>query len=168
LLAELSGVEVEEYYALDASVPVEGKWLNGFSTQWAERLKLLDHKNALPISRIGKSNGWLDGQIALAVHPYGSGMVYTVGAYLDEKAQQTFMDHVLQTAGIQGVKSEQDVEVSKLFTPAGKMILIVINHADAERSFVLPWPAIEHLSERQVQNELKLPPYDVAVLTEVE
>jgi beta-galactosidase len=167
-LAKLAGVEVEDYYALDEFVPVEGKWLNGFSQQWAERLKLLDQQNAIPISSYGKSNGWLDGQIAMAVHPYGKGMVYTVGAYLDEAAQQTFVDHVLQTAGIQVIKSEKDVEVLKRIDPAGKVILMVINHAAAERKFVLPWPALEHLTGQIIQNDLNLLPYATAILTKVD
>jgi beta-galactosidase len=167
-LAELSGVEVEDYYALDELVPIEGKWLNGSSMQWAERLKLLDAQNAIPVSRYAKSNGWLDDQIAIAVHPFGKGMVYTVGVYLDERAQQTFMEHVLQMAGIQAVKSEKDVEVSTRSTAEGKLIYIVINHAPAERSFVIPWPAHEHLTGQIVHKDIKLLPYDVAILTKVE
>jgi beta-galactosidase len=167
-LANLSGVEVEDYYALDELVPIEGKWLNGYSKQWAERLKLLDQQNAIPISRYGKSNGWLDGQIAMVTHPFGKGMVYTVGVYLDEQAQQTFIDHVLQMAGIRGMKTEKDVEVLSRIDPAGKVIHIVINHAAEERSFVLPWLALEHLTGQMVQNALILLPYDVAILTKAE
>jgi beta-galactosidase len=166
-LSKLSGVEVEDYYALNEPVPVEGKRLNGFSNQWAERLKLIDQKCAIPICCYGKSNGWLDGQIAMVAHAYGKGMVYTVGAYLDEAAQQTFIDHVLQVAGIRGMKTEKDVEVVKRIDPLGRVILIVINHGAAERNFVLPWPALEHLTGITVQNELKLLPYDVAILTEI-
>lgn len=167
-LAKLSGVEVEDYYALDESVPIGGKLLNGSSMQWAERLKLLDQQLAIPISRYGKSNGWLDGQVAMVAHPYGKGMVYTVGVYLDEKAQQTFMNHILQMAGVRGMKSPEGVEVSSRVDAAGRVILIVINHAAAERIFVLPWPAKDHLTGQTVQNELKLLPYDVAILTKME
>jgi beta-galactosidase len=149
-------------------VPIEGEWLNGSSKQWAERLKLLNPHNAISISRYGKSNGWLDGQVAMVAHPFGKGMVYTVGVYLDERAQQTFMEHVLQKAGLQAVKSEKDVEVSTRSTPEGQVIYIVINHASAERSFVVPWPAHEHLTGHIVHKSLKLLPYDVAILTRVE
>ncbi len=167
-LAKLSGVEVEDYYALDKSVPIEGKWLNGFSRLWAERLNLLDQQNALPISTYGRSNGWLDGQIAIAVHPFGAGLVYTVGVYLDENAQQTLLDHILKMAGILGTRSEKDVEIFTRIDESGKVILVVINHAPEERGFVLPWSAIEHLTGQTVKNELKLPPYNVAILTKVE
>jgi beta-galactosidase len=72
-LAKLSVVEVNDYYALDQTVPIEGKRLNGFSHQWSERLKMLDQENAIPISCYRKANGWLDGQTAIAVHPFGAG-----------------------------------------------------------------------------------------------
>jgi beta-galactosidase len=172
-LARLAGVEVEDYYALDEIVPVEGKWLNGSAKQWAERLRLVDAQHAAPIAWYGKSNGWLDGQVAVAVHPHGKGTVYTVGAYLDEEAQQTFMEHLLQTAGLEGMDSPQDVEICTRIArhpegvdPAGRAIRIVINHARAERSLSLPYPMREHFSGQRVEGELKLAPYGVAVLTE--
>jgi beta-galactosidase len=167
-LVQLTGVEVEDYYALDELVPIEGKWLNGNTKQWAERLKLVDLQNAIPISRYGKSNGWLDDQIAMVAHPYGKGMVYTIGAYLDEVAQQAFIDHVLQMAGIPSIKTENDVEAFMRINPSGKVMLIVINHAAVERSFALPWPATEHLTGQGVENKLKLLPYSVAILTHAE
>jgi len=167
-LAKLSGVEVEDYYALDELVPIEGNLLKGASKQWAERLKLLDQQLAIPVSRYGKSNGWLDGQVAMAAHPYGRGMVYTVGVYLNEEAQQTFVDHVLQTAGVRGMKSPEGVEVSTRVDPAGRAIYIVINHTAAERNLSLVWPALEHLTGQTVQNELILMPYGIAILTRIE
>ncbi len=163
-LATLSGVEVEEYYALDELVPVEGRLLNGSSRQWAERLKLLDHNLAIPMARYGKSNGWLDGQVAMAAHPYGRGMVYTVGVYLDDQAQQTLINHVLQMAGVRGVESPEGVEVSQRVAPNGRVIYIVINHTAAERSLSLPWSAFDHLSGHGVR-ELQLEPYGVAIVT---
>ncbi len=164
-LAAVSGVEVEDYYALDQPVPVEGEWLSGTSMQWAERLKLLEKTNALPIARFGKSNGWLDGQVAVAAHPVGSGMVYYVGAYLDEAAQQALMDYILAQADIQVMKTEKGVEVCARTGQDGKAILIVINHAGAGRTFALPWPATDQLTGQALQDALVLAPYAVAILT---
>jgi beta-galactosidase len=165
-LADLSGVEVEDYYVLDQPIHIEGEWLNGTTIQWAERLKILDLQNVIPIARFGKSNGWLDGQVAVTAHPYGAGMVYTVGAYLD--VQQVFMDYVLQVAGIEVIEAEREVEVSTRTTPEGKAILIVINHGGVERMFTLPWPALEHLTGKTYHDKLPLPPNAVAVLTRQE
>lgn len=163
-LATLSGVEVEDYYVLDELVPVEGNLLNGTSKLWAERLKLLDQNLAIPMARYGKSNGWLDGQVAMVAHPYGRGMVYTVGVYLDEVAQQTLINHVLQTASVGSLESPEGVEISTRVNENGRVIYIVINHTAAERSLSLPWSAFDHLSKRDVR-ELQLEPYGVAIVT---
>ncbi|MGE5122966.1 MAG: beta-galactosidase, partial [Acidobacteriaceae bacterium] len=164
-LSTIAGVEVEDYYALDEPVAVEGEWLNGFSSQWAERLRLLDGQNAVPLARYGRSNGWLDGQVAVSVHPCGAGIVYSMGAYLDEKTQLAFMEYVLHRAGIESVQTEQDVEAVARIDREGNEILMVINHAPGERNFSLPWVAREHLRGRSVRGEVKLPHYEVAILT---
>jgi hypothetical protein len=96
------------------------------------------------------------------------GKAYTVGAYLDEPAQGALMDYVLQMAGIQGMKTEQDVEVCERLSVSGDAILMVINHAPSRRSFNLPWPAHEHLTGQVVRSELELLPYGVAILTKAE
>lgn len=163
-LAALAGVEVEEYYALDAPVPVEGRLLNGSSKLWAERLRVLDPDQVIPMAQYGKSNGWLDGEVAIAVHPYGKGMGYTVGAYLDDQAQRTLMNHVLQMAGISGFETPDGVEIAARITPQGKMVYFAINHTREAHVLSLPWPAFDHLSMRTVR-DLCFEPYSVAILT---
>lgn len=166
-LVNLAGAEVEDYYALDQPIPVEGNLLRGTSGQWAERLKLLDPKLAIPMARYGQSNGWLDGQVAMAAHRYGRGMVYSVGVYLDEAAQRIFMSHVLETAGIHPFESPEGVEVSTRVGATGRLIYFVINHAPAERTLSFPWLAFDHLAQQAVR-ELELQPYGVAIVTRAE
>jgi hypothetical protein len=50
-------------------------------------------------------------------------------------------------------------------SPEGERVFIVINHEREEQLVQLPWPAREHLSGQSVADELKLAPYDVAILT---
>ena len=163
-LAELAGVEVEDYYALDELVPLEGNLLSGTSKQWAERFRILDQNQAIPMARYGKSNGWLDGQVAMAVHPFGRGMVYTVGVYLDDAAQQKLINHILQIAGIKVFETPEGVEISQRVAPNGQTIYFVINHTAAERGLTLPWSGFDHLSGRDVR-ELQLEPYGAAIVT---
>jgi beta-galactosidase len=163
-LAAIAGVEVEDYYVLDELVPLEGNLLSGTSKQWAERLKLLDQNLAIPMARYGKSNGWLDGQVAMVAHSFGRGIVYTVGVYLDDQAQQTLINHILQMVGVRGFESPEGVEVSQRTDPNGRAIYFVINHTAAERSLTLPWSGFDHLSRRDVR-ELQLEPYGVAIVT---
>lgn len=100
-LAELAGVEVEEYYALQPKeqVAVKGNLFEGTCRVWAERLKLLNNPSTAVIARYGKSNGWLDDQPAVTVSVVGNGFVYYVGTLLDVASQKAMMEKVMHTAG---------------------------------------------------------------------
>ncbi len=164
-LAALSGVEVEEYYALVEPAPVQGQLLQGTSNLWAERLKILDEDKTMVVARYGKSNGWLDDQPAIVLHPYGRGMVYTVGAYLDEAAQQVLINHIVRLAGVRSVKSQPGVEVRARLNGTGDEVLFIINHTMSEQAVELPWPGWDHLERQRVEKGVTLPPYGVLVLT---
>jgi len=165
-LADIAGVKVEEYYALENEVPVTGNWFSGVSRLWAERLRVLDEDRTIAVARYGKANGWLDDQIAITVHPHGRGLVYFVGAYLDDAAQQTFIDHVVKMAGVRPVmETPAGIEVRRLVNAEGTGVFVMINHTPAEQLVQLPWQAREYLSGQLVQSKLKFGPYEVAVLT---
>lgn len=165
-LAELAGVEVEDYYALQNPIPVKGRLFEGTSKQWAERLKILDLNMTIPVAYYGNSNGWLDNQPAVTVHPFGRGMVYYVGAYLDETSQQVLMDHILSTSEIKPFITPTDIEVSKrINNKTGESIYIIINHGCTEQVVQLPWPAHEHLNQQEIEGAIKLPSFGVAILT---
>ena len=168
-LADLAGVEVEEYYALDEPVLVKGNWFTGVSRLWAERLKVLNEKSVVPIAKYGPSNGWLDDQLAITVRGTGhGGLVYYVGAYLDDAAQQAFLDHLVKNAQVRPVmETPPGVEACKRVNAKGEEIYIVVNHSREEKRVPLPWPAREHLSGEMGQGDLILAPYGVAVLTRV-
>jgi beta-galactosidase len=165
LLTDLAGAEVEEYYALLDPIPVQGDWFAGTSQLWAERLHVLQGDTEV-VARYGAANGWLDGQAAVTVHPYGQGCVYMVGAYLDEAAQQALLDRIVASAGVKpALEVPTGVEVCRRTSAQGDEVLIVINHERTEVQVQLPWPALEHLSGQVVMSELQLAPYGVAVLT---
>lgn len=167
LLSDLAGVEVEEYYALNEPVPVAGKEVAGTSSQWAERLKVLDTEHIHILAHYGNCNGWLDGQPAITRHAYGKGQVYMIGAYLDTGGQAELMKIITTGAGIKPVlNAPAGVEVRQRVTPAGKIITLVTNHTREEQVLSLPSPVREHLGEKYLENLLKLEPYGVAVLTQ--
>jgi beta-galactosidase len=168
-LASLAGVEVEEYYALLDPVPIIGNWFTGTSQIWAERLKVLDESDTHLVARFGPAGGWLDDQPAITVHSYGRGLVYNSGAYLDEGAQQVFMDHVVQRAGIHGgMETPAGVEARLRVKPDGRGIYLMVNHKREEQVIRLPWPVHDHLSDSTLGDELRLAPYGVAILTRVQ
>jgi beta-galactosidase len=166
LLAELAGVEVEEYFALDESVPVKGNWFEGYTQQWAELIQMTDN-GAVAIARYGPSNGWLDDQLAITVCSQGSGLIYYVGTYLDETAQHAMLARIAQTMRIRGprINAPEGVEIRPLVNPDRKDIWIVINHQVAGKIIEPPWPVLEHLSGKVFESKFKVAPYGVAILT---
>jgi beta-galactosidase len=166
-LAEIAGIEVEEYYALQEPVPVKGNWFEGGSRLWAERLALIGEKRARTVARYGKSNGWLDDQIAISVNSFGKGLVYYVGAYLEEAAQQALLTRVLKTAAVTTIASSPGIEISHRLLSGGEKVYIVINHTATENTLHMPWPVFDHLTKVEFPKELKLAAYGVAVLSPV-
>ncbi|HEX5810381.1 MAG TPA: beta-galactosidase, partial [Anaerolineales bacterium] len=165
-LADIAGVEVEDYYALQEPVPVKGTWFEGESSLWAERLALTGKKDARVIARYRRSNGWLDDQIAISVNGFGSGLVYYVGAYLDEPAQQSFFARVLKTAKVTTILTPPGIEIrTRVRAGEGDPLYIVINHTSTECKISMPWPSFEYLSRRSFDAEFYLPAYGVMVLT---
>ena len=167
-LSEIASVEVEEYFALDEPVPVKANWFKGTSRLWAERLKLKGNVSTSVIAHYGKSNGWLDDQIAITVSAYSMGLVYYVGTYLDETAQDKMLDRFIRTASLRPVETPAGVESRTLVNPAGVEIVIIINHTTQGQAVKLPWPAYEHLTGLEVEDEMVMPTYGVAVLTKLE
>jgi beta-galactosidase len=166
LLRELAGVEVLDFYALDEDVPVKGNWFTGVSKWWAESLNIRENSNTVIIAKYGPSNGWLDDQPAITVRGIRTGLVYYVGCLLDETAQAAFMARFAQNSGVR----------EQFLTPAGVQILhriskdntnyhILINHTRTAQDVNLPWPAFDHLDQRQHTTLLSMPPYGVSILT---
>lgn len=164
-LSEMAGVEVEDYYALLDSVPVYGDGLEGQSNLWAERLALMGQKKARVLARYGKSNGWLDDQIAISLDQYGKGLVYYVGAYLDELSQQALLAQIIETAKVTTYATVPGVHVSTRVQPGGGEVYIVINHNSTQCAVHMPWHSFDHLREVSLASDFDLPAYSVAVLT---
>ncbi len=57
------------------------------------------------------------------------------------------------------------VEVGKRIGADRKEYWIILNHKLYEQVVPLPWPAYDHLAEMDVEDELALMPYGVAVLS---
>ena len=163
--SKIAGVEVEEYYSLSDPAPVKGEGWDGQSTIWAERLKLME--NAQPVARFGKSNGWLDEQVAIARCGYGKGVVYTVGAYLDAGSQNQLVKIILNDLSIPWYELPDGVEIRTRVRSEGDEIYFLINHNTEETAMTLPWNGFDHLSGRRVEGELRLAPYGIAILTKI-
>lgn len=169
-LAELTNVEVEDYYALETPATVKGNLLSGVSRLWAERLRILDEGQLTqPMARYVRHNGWLDDQLAVSVNPYKRGYIYYVGVYLDDGAQNKLLEHISKIMRVKPVmETPRGVEACLRVTPGGQDIYILINHEVSPKKVSIPWGAHEHLSGGTGTGDLTLAPYGVAVLTKVE
>ncbi len=165
LLRSLAGVEVLEYFALDEDVAVKGNWFEGRTQQWAELLKSIDDVT-VAAAKYETANGWLDGQPAITVHGYRSGLVYYVGTNLDDEAQKNFMARVLKTANINPVlETPAGVQATRRMQPDGQELIFLINHTRQRQSVVLPRSYLENLKNIKLEGKVEMAPYGVALLT---
>jgi beta-galactosidase len=164
-LADLAGVEVEDYYVLLQPVPVTGLPVAAQASIWAERLKLRAGSRAEVLARYGAGDGWLDDQPAITVTDYAPGQVYYVGAQLDAAGMDAFFNRVLSQVPLPpGLPAPAGVEVCPRTAADGRNLLITINHEQFEQTVPLPWAAHDLLSGQTLSGALKLAPYGVAVL----
>jgi len=162
-LGEMLGGRVEQWYALDKAVPVEGKWGNGTSNLWAEQMSA-SAKDAEVLMRYGKSNGWLDGQPAAVTRKVGKGRITYIGAGLDETTMAAAAKWMTETSGLEavwpGVPEGVDVSVR---SGGGKTVYILINFAAESKAVTLP-AAMENVLDGTKGASVTLPQYGVAVL----
>ncbi len=162
-LTELLGGRVEQWYALDKDVPIEGKWGNGTNKIWAEQMSVTS-KNAEVLMRYGKSNGWLDGQPAAVTRKVGKGRITYIGAMLDGPTIEAAAKWMLETSGLDPVWPQvaEGVDVS-VRSGGGKTVYILINFAAEARTVTLP-AAMENVLDGAKGASVTLPQYVVAVL----
>jgi len=164
-LVESLGSRVEQYYALekDKSVHVSGPLGSGEASVWAEQLKT-SAQDAEVLLRYGQSNGWLDGQPAVASRAYGKGRITYIGAVLDEKLTKIAADWLSQKSGVTAVFGPvpDGVEVNRR-VGSGKQVFVLINFSSQRQNVALPHPMTVILGS--VQNgDIQLDTYGVAIL----
>jgi len=162
-LVPMLGARVEQFYALDKSVPVGGTWGDGESEQWAEELGSVA-SGAEVLMRYGKSNGWLDGQAAAVTRKVGNGRITYIGAALDPKSMRTAVEWMLADAGISAVlpnvPDRVDVAVR---SGEEKRVFILTNYNAATVTINLPRAMKDVIHGGDIRS-LTLGKYGVVVL----
>jgi beta-galactosidase len=131
-LGTLLGGRVEEWYALDKTVPVDGVWGPGQTGVWAELLSASDPETKV-LMRYGKSNGWLDGQPAAITRAVGKGSITYIGAALTPEQMARAAQWMLDQANVhpEAVSIPEGVELS-IRKSADKEVWILVNLTKAE------------------------------------
>lgn len=157
-LAPLLGAHVEQFYALDAPVAVEG----GTASVWADNLTK-QASDAKVVLRYGKANGWLDGHPAAIMRDVGKGRISYYGALFDEAVTRRLIDTALVDAKVaRDFATPAGVELMTREGP-GRRIVILVNHGRTQQHVTLPATMTDILTGGTTA-ALDLPPEGVAVL----
>jgi beta-galactosidase len=166
-LAEALGAQVEQYYALERSVPVNGSLGNGEASVWAEFLKTTSADTEV-LLRYGPSNGWLDGQPCVVTRRYGKGRITYIGAVLDDKLVSAAAQRMAKTSEITAAFGPvpNGIEASRRVGPDGS-VFVLINFNAQEQHVSLPRTMKSLIDQREV-TQVDLPHYGVAVLLDAQ
>uniref|UniRef100_UPI0035C96F34 beta-galactosidase n=1 Tax=uncultured Sphingomonas sp. TaxID=158754 RepID=UPI0035C96F34 len=157
-LAPLLGARVEQFYALDEPVAVEG----GTASIWAEDLTK-QAPDATVLLRYGKANGWLDGHPAAITRSVGKGRISYYGALFDKAVTQRLLDAALADAKItRDFAVPADVELMTR-EGQGRHIVILVNHGRTPQHVALPATMTDILGGG-ITAAVDLAPEGVAVL----
>ena len=168
-LAAALGGRVEQYYALDTTVPVSGTLGSGASSLWAEQLSTSNSDDEI-LLRYGPSNGWLDNQPAMISRRVGKGRITYLGAVLDADLMKHVIDWAVDGAQLKPEFGSLPAGVEVCRRVDGKRtVFIVINHnlvaqGPSQLHIALPESMRDVLHDGQRVTSVDLAPQAVAVL----
>jgi beta-galactosidase len=162
-LTELLGARVEQFYALQKPVPIEGNWGSGEDAIWAEQIGVKSPETQV-LMRYGKSNGWLDGQPAAVTRKVGKGSITYIGAALDEATMKTAAKWMIEESGVAAIMTDlpEDVELS-IRSGDGKRVYILTNYGAEAKTVTLP-SAMKDVLAGGMVSTVTLSQYGIAVL----
>jgi beta-galactosidase len=162
-LTELLGARVEQFYALQKPVPIEGNWGSGEDAIWAEQIGVKSPETQV-LMRYGKSNGWLDGQPAAVTRKVGKGSITYIGAALDEATMKTAAKWMIEESGVAAIMTDlpEDVELS-IRSGDGKRVYILTNYGAEAKTITLP-SAMKDVLAGGTVSTVTLSQYGIAVL----
>jgi beta-galactosidase len=164
-LASLLGGRVEQYYALDSTVPISGDWGSGTTKIWAELLST-SNPDTKVLMRYGKANGWLDNQPAAITRQVGKGRITYIGAALEGDQMTNFITWAMKDADVSpqfgALPPGVDLYIRKDTTHE---VWILINFAkdDAPKTVTLP-PDFTNVLTGAPTTTTTLNRFDVTVL----
>jgi beta-galactosidase len=165
-LVDVLGGRVEQYYALDSDVTVNGDWGDSVDSVWAEQLKA-SAPDAKALATYGESNGWLDHQPAVLTRKVGKGSITYIGAVLDEKTMAAAAEWMVKQSGVIPVFGPvpDGVEVCRRERD-GKNVFVLVNFLRKPQTVTLPRAMKAMLLGSGDVTTVDLPAYGVEVLVD--
>lgn len=158
---------MEQFYAIDSAIPVQGAFGTGDADIWAEQLSL---RNAATTALLhyGAGNGWLDGQPAMIERRIGSGTLDYLGALLGPSLMQKMIGRLVQQAGVTPVFGPlpAGVEACRI-VGEGRSVFVLINHGTQDAALDLPDRTrivLGDATRPPGQRRVTLPPQGILVL----
>jgi beta-galactosidase len=164
LLAEVCGVEVDEYDTLPAEVSVPlalelpgaqagNAWL------WYD---VLSPTTARVVARYQAQ--YYSGRAAITLNRLGQGQAMYVGTIGDAALHDAVAGWLVEAAGVTpALAAPEGVEAVERWKE-GRRLLFLLNHADEARSVTLPGPMTDLLTGRKVKEQVTLEPKAVMIL----
>jgi beta-galactosidase len=165
-LAEVCGVEVEEYDVQngDVTIPVEVTFPDREPQTAQARLwfDVLRTTTAQPIATY--QAGYFSGAPAITLNRSGEGQAVYVAALGDDTLHDAVMDWALQVLDLHpAIQAPSGVEVTARWQ-GDQQLLFLLNHTSGSQEVPIAQPYLDLLSGNTVNDVLKLPPYGVSIL----
>ncbi|MGA9285394.1 MAG: beta-galactosidase trimerization domain-containing protein, partial [Solirubrobacteraceae bacterium] len=165
-LVDVLGGRVEQYYALDTDVTVNGDWGDSVDSVWAEQLKATS-PDTKALATFGESNGWLDHQPAVLTRSVGKGSITYIGAVLDDKTMAAAAEWMVKQSGVVPVFGAvpDGIEVCRRERD-GKNVFVLVNFLRKPQTVTLPRTMKALLLGSGDVTTVELPAYGVEVLVD--
>jgi beta-galactosidase len=171
LLADICGVEVEEYDALppDVRVPVELALPGSTAAVQAMHARLwCDILAPTSAETIARYQGeYYAGRAAVTLNRFGQGKAIYVGTLGDENLTDTVAGWAVGLASVSPTLTTPDGVEAVERWKEGRRLLFLLNHADEACDVALPQPMTDLLTDRLVAGRATLAPKAVMILREV-
>jgi beta-galactosidase len=163
-LVPLLGGRVDQFYALDTTVPISGAWGSGPTNTWAELLSTSGPDTKV-LMRYGKTPlGWLDDQPAAITRKIGNGSITYIGANLEGDTLTSAAKWMVADANLHPAFGTLPPGVDLYIRSDNHHeVWILINFGDQPQTITLP-SAFEDVLAGGNAHAVTLNRYDVVVL----
>jgi beta-galactosidase len=167
LLAEICGVEVEEYDSLSSHMQNEIEFtlpelVETTCVNVGILCDILKPTSATVLACYRQD--YYAGKPAITVNQFGAGRVVYIGALGDGQLYDVLANWLLETTGIQNtLTTPPGVELSQR-TQGDKTLHFVLNHTDTPQTIHLENHFTNLLSKQPIEGDVQLQPFDVLIL----
>ena len=167
-LADLLGGYVDQFYALEDPVAVNGHFGAATSKEWAELLRVTAPDTQV-LATYGKSNGWLDGKPAIITRKVGRGSITYMGVWMDAAGMQKLCEYVTSMSNVKPAFGAvpEGVEVSARYSDGHKtgkhIVYVLVNLSGTPQTITLP-ATMQDVLHGGNTSSVSLDQYGVAVL----